>query len=168
MTIRFLLNGREVACESAPDRRAVDLLREEFGLTGVKEGCGGGECGACAVLVDGSARLSCLMLAAQLAGRSVVTVEGLGTAEAPHPLQTAFAEHGAVQCGYCAPGMLMAAADLLARDPSPDREAIAGAVSGTLCRCGGYGKIVEAVERAAEAMRPGPVRKALRKKRGGA
>lgn len=164
MTIRFVLNGREVACETVPDRRAVDLLREEFGLTGVKEGCGGGECGACAVLVDGSARLSCLMLAAQLEGRTVVTVEGLGTAQAPHPLQTAFAEHGAVQCGYCTPGMLMAAADLLACDPAPDREAITGAVSGTLCRCGGYGKIVEAVERAAGAM----AQKATRKKAEGA
>ena len=153
MTIRFQLNGREVSCESAPDRRAVDLLREEFGLFGVKEGCGGGECGACAVLVDGAAHLSCLMLAAQLAGRAVVTVEGLGTADTPHPLQQAFAEHGAVQCGYCTPGMVVAATDLLARNPAPDRASITEAVSGTLCRCGGYDRIVTAVEHAARAMR---------------
>lgn len=168
MTIHFNLNGREVACEAAPDRRAVDLLREEFGLTGVKEGCGGGECGACAVLVDGAAQLTCLMLAAQLEGRNVVTVEGLGTIAAPHPLQTAFVAHGAVQCGYCTPGMLVAAVDLLSRDPAPDRAAICDAVSGTLCRCGGYGNIIKAVTSVSEDRRKDALRQAADKTEDGA
>ncbi len=153
MTIRFRLNGRDVALDAAPDRRAVDLLREDCGLTGTKEGCGAGECGSCAVLVDGAARPSCLILAAQLEGRDVRTIEGLGSAIEPHPLQTAFAEHGAVQCGFCSPGMIVAAADLLARNPEPSRLDIRVGVSGNLCRCGSYQKIVDAVDAAARAMR---------------
>lgn len=155
MTIRFRLNGREVALEAPPDRRVVDLLREDCGLSGTKEGCGAGECGACAVLVDGRARLSCLMLAAQLEGREVTTIEGLGSPAEPHPLQKACADHGAVQCGFCSPGMIVAAADLLSRTPFPSRHEIRVGLSGNLCRCGGYQKIVDAVERAARTLAPG-------------
>ncbi len=153
MDIAFRLNGRPVGLTTDPGRRAIDVLREDFGLTAAKEGCGSGECGACAVLVDGTARLSCLMLAAQLHGRDLTTAEGLGTPESPHPIQTAFAEHGAVQCGYCTPGMTVAAAELLARDPAPDREATRRALSGNLCRCTGYVKIVDAVLAAGAALR---------------
>ena len=145
MLIRFTLNGRPVEVETAPDRRVVDLLRQDLGLTGTKEACGAGECGACTVLVDGVSRLSCLMLAAQLAGRGLTTIEGLAPDQAPHPIQEAFAAHGAVQCGFCTPGMILAAADLLARQPRPDEAQIRAGLSGNLCRCTGYQKIVEAV-----------------------
>lgn len=153
MEICFRLNGRQVRLTTDPARRAVDVLREDLGLTAAKEACGTGECGACAVLVDGRAKLSCLMLAAQLDGRELLTAEGLGTPESPHPLQEAFAAHGAVQCGYCTPGMTIAAAGLLAHDPSPDRDAVREALSGNLCRCTGYVKIVDAVMAAATVMR---------------
>lgn len=154
MTITFHLNGISRTIDVPGDERVVDLLREHFGLTGTKEGCGEGECGACAVLIDGRARLSCLMLAAQLQDREVVTIEGLGTPDAPHPLQTAFARDGAVQCGYCTPGMILTAADLLSRNPAPEREDIRAGLSGNLCRCTGYGRILDAVDTAARAMRP--------------
>lgn len=150
--LSFRLNGVPVRVGAEPGKRALDLLREDFGLTAAKEGCGSGECGACAILVDGRAKLSCLMLAAQLDGCDVVTAEGLGTVDAPHPLQEAFAAHGAVQCGYCTPGMTIAAADLLARTPDPTREEARRALSGNLCRCTGYVKIVDAVLAAAKTM----------------
>lgn len=153
MDIAFRLNGRPARLTTDPGRRAIDVLREDFGLIAAKEGCGSGECGACAVLVDGSARLSCLMLAAQLHGRDLTTAEGLGTPESPHPLQTAFAVSGGVQCGYCTPGMTVAAADLLARDPAPDRATVRRALSGNLCRCTGYVKIVDAVIAAGVTLR---------------
>lgn len=151
--IAFRLNGVSVCVVVEPGKRALDVLREECGLTAAKEGCGTGECGACAVLVDGTAKLSCLMLAAQLQDRDVTTAEGLGRPETPHALQAAFAAHGAVQCGYCSPGMTVAAADLLSRQPDPDREAVRQALSGNLCRCTGYVKIVDAVLAAAAALR---------------
>jgi len=151
--ISFRLNGAPTRIVTEPGRRALDVLREDCGLTSVKEGCGIGECGACSVLVDGVAKLSCLLLAAQLDGHEVITAEGLGTPQAPHPLQTAFAAHGAVQCGYCSPGMTIAAAGLLAQNPAPDREAVRRALSGNLCRCTGYVKIVDAVMAAAKTMR---------------
>lgn len=119
----------------------------------VKEGCGTGECGACSVLVDGVHKLSCLMLAAQLEGRELTTPSGLGTPEAPHAIQRAFAERGAVQCGFCSPGMTIAAAALLAENPAPGREDIRRAISGNLCRCTGYVMIVDAVEAAAQKLR---------------
>jgi len=153
ITLRFTLNGRAVELETPSGRRVLDLLRDDLGLTAAKEGCGSGECGGCAVLVDGAAKLSCLMLAVQLQGRTVVTAEGLGTPERPHPVQEAFARHGAVQCGYCTPGMTVAVADLLARDPAPDREAVRRAVSGNLCRCTGYTMIVDAALAAAATLR---------------
>lgn len=152
MIVRFMLNGRETSIETAADRRVVDLLREELGLTGVKECCGAGECGACTILVDGESRLSCLMLAAQLAGRTVVTAEGVASGSELHVVQQAFVDCGAVQCGFCTPGMVLSALDLLARNPAPTREEVRAGLSGNLCRCGGYQKIVDAVLEAARRL----------------
>ena len=149
MRLRFTLNGQPVEIETPPDRRVVDLLRQDLGLTGTKEACGAGECGACTVLVDGRSRLSCLMLAAQLEGRRLTTIEGLGDPQNLHPVQRAFVEHGAVQCGFCTPGMVLAAVDLLEQNPAPSREEIRRGLSGNLCRCTGYQKIVDAVQAAA-------------------
>lgn len=128
------------------DRRVIDILREDLNLTGTKEGCGAGECGGCTILVDGESRLSCLMLAAQLEGRSVTTIEGIASEDRLHPLQEAFVEHGAVQCGFCIPGMVLSAVDLLQRNPNPTRMEIRQGLSGNLCRCTGYQKIVDAVK----------------------
>ena len=136
----------------APDRRVVDLLREDLGLTGTKEACGAGECGACTILVDGETRLSCLMLAAQLEGRTITTIEGLAEGEDLHPVQEAFIDQGAVQCGFCSPGMVLSAVDLLRSNSTPSRQEIREGLSGNLCRCTGYQKIVDAVEMAAEKM----------------
>lgn len=149
MIIGFTLNGKRTTLDIQPDRRVVDVLREDFGLTGVKEGCGTGECGACTVLVDGEPRLACLMLAAQMEGRDLVTIEGLTPEGGLHPLQEAFLECGAVQCGFCTPGMVLAGSALLKRKASPGRADIREALSGHLCRCTGYQKIVDAVETAA-------------------
>ena len=153
MTISFTLNGRRMTIEAAPDRRAVDLIREDLGLTGTKEGCGSGECGACTILLDGESRLACLMLAAQLEGRTVTTIEGLADGERLHPLQEAFVRCGAVQCGFCSPGMILSASALLAKKPDPTREEIREGLSGNLCRCTGYQKIVDAVESAARQLK---------------
>ena len=151
MIIHFSINGRDAEREVRGDERAIDIIREDLGLTGTKEGCGTGECGACAILMNGRARLSCLTLAAQLDGATLTTIEGLGTADAPHPLQQAFAEHGAVQCGFCSPGMIVAAADLLARNPHPSRDEIREGLSGNLCRCTGYSRILDAVDKVEQA-----------------
>ncbi|HTP65943.1 MAG TPA: (2Fe-2S)-binding protein [Geobacteraceae bacterium] len=149
MRLTFELNGNETSIDIREDRRVVDLLREDLGLTGTKEGCGTGECGACTILVDGEGRLSCLMVAAQLEGSRVTTVEGLARSPEGVLLRRAFVEEGAVQCGFCTPGMEMAAMVLLGRDRLPSRERIREGLSGNLCRCTGYVKIVDAVERAA-------------------
>jgi aerobic-type carbon monoxide dehydrogenase small subunit (CoxS/CutS family) len=154
MKLSFTLNGRPMELEAPSDRRVVDLLREDLDLTGTKEGCGQGECGACTILVDGVSRLSCLMLAAQLTGRDIVTIEGLAQDGELHPVQEAFVEGGAVQCGFCTPGMIMAAKDLLDRDPRPGPREIRQGLSGNLCRCSGYQKIVEAVEGAVQPPLP--------------
>lgn len=147
MKINCLVNGEHISMAAPADRRVVDLLREDLGLTGTKEGCGTGECGACTILVDGQPRLSCLTLAAQLEGRQVTTIEGLARAgESLHPVQQSFVEHGAVQCGFCTPGMVLTAAELLTRKPQPDRQEAAEAISGNLCRCTGYRKILDAIE----------------------
>jgi aerobic-type carbon monoxide dehydrogenase small subunit (CoxS/CutS family) len=151
--IRFVLNGNPVEIDAAEDRRVVDLLREDLGLTGTKEGCGGGECGACTILVDGESRLACLMMAVQLEGRRVTTIEGMAEDGVLHPIQKAFVRGGAVQCGFCTPGMILSAADLLSRNPDPGREEIRNGLSGNLCRCTGYAKIVDAVEEAAAKLR---------------
>lgn len=145
MIINFLLNGKKTTLDVTPDRRAVDVLREDCGLTGTKEGCGAGECGACTILVDGESRLSCLMLAAQLAEREIRTIEGMSCDNRLHPLQDAFIRYGAVQCGFCTPGMILSASALLNRNPNPSRADIRMGLSGNLCRCTGYQKIVDAV-----------------------
>jgi aerobic carbon-monoxide dehydrogenase small subunit len=146
--ISFTLNGTNTTVDVSPDRRVVDLLREDLGLTGTKESCGAGDCGACTILVNGESRLSCLMLAAQLDGREITTVEGLGDGRSLHAVQESFIEQGAVQCGFCIPGMVMASVDLLNRNPNPTREEIRQGLAGNLCRCTGYQKIVDAVEKA--------------------
>ncbi len=147
MIVSFELNGKDVHVETSSDRRAVDLLREDLGLAGTKESCGNGDCGACSILVDDKARLSCLTLAAQLQGRKVVTIEGVcGEDGRLHPVQKAFIESGALQCGYCTPGMVIAVIDLLNSNPSPSRNEIREAISGNLCRCGAYQKILDAVQ----------------------
>ena len=153
MKIQVKVNGQDLELEVPHDRRAVDLLREDLGLTGVKEACGSGECGSCTILVDGEVRLACLLLAAQLDGQAITTIEGLAQGEELHPVQQAFVELGAVQCGYCTPGMVLAAVDLLRANPDPSPEEIRVGLSGNLCRCTGYQMIVEAVAAAARTLR---------------
>lgn len=147
--ISFMLNDSPVTVETDEARRALDVLREDIGLTGTKEGCRHGECGACSILVDGVVKLSCIMTAAQLEGKKVVTIEGVSDGDELHPLQRSFIEFGAVQCGFCTPGMVIAAAGLLKDNHAPTRGEIREAISGNLCRCTGYQKIVDAVEDAA-------------------
>jgi len=147
------LNGeqRDVACAS--HKTLLEILREDLALTGTKHGCELGECGTCTVLLDGRPQLSCLVLGLECEGRPIVTVEGLARGPEPHPLQVAFADLGAAQCGYCTPGILCAAKALLDERPAPTREEIREALSGNLCRCTGYIKIFEAVELAALRLR---------------
>ena len=154
--IAFELNGQPVKIAASPTRRLIDLLREDLQLTGSKEGCGTGECGACSVLVDGQLRLACLMVAGQLEGRCLTTIEGLADSPLGARVQDAFAQAGAVQCGYCTPGMEVAAVDLLTRQPQPSRDEVRTALAGNLCRCTGYVKIVDAVCQAAEAREDKP------------
>ena len=151
-TIRLEVNGEATAVRFAPYKTLLEVLREDLALTGTKHGCELGECGACAVLVDGQPQLSCLLLALECEGRSIETVEGLAKGAALHPLQAAFADLGAAQCGYCTPGILMTAKALLEREKKPSRERIKEAISGNLCRCTGYQQIYEAIEAAAEEM----------------
>lgn len=152
MKLSFVLNDDPLVIEAAPQRRVIDLLREDLHRTGSKEGCGTGECGACTILVNGQAQLSCLMVAAQLEGKRITTVEGLASSTAGAIVQQAFVEEGAVQCGFCIPGMEMAALALLQREIAPVRDCIREGLSGNLCRCTGYTKIVDAVERAAREL----------------
>jgi carbon-monoxide dehydrogenase small subunit len=151
--LRFLVNGETREAAIAPHKTLLEALREDLGLTGTKHGCELGECGTCTVLIDSQPQLSCLVLAIECEDRPIVTVEGLAEGPVPHPLQTAFADLGAAQCGYCTPGILCAAKELLERDPNPSREVIREALSGNLCRCTGYLKIFEAVELAARRMK---------------
>src|SRR5436305_9508704 len=146
--IRFTLNGEEVDVLFAPYKTLLEVLRADLLHTGTKHGCELGECGACAVLLDGKPVLSCLVLALECAGRRVLTIEGLSADGRLHPLQDAFADLGAAQCGYCTPGILVTAKALLDRNPHPDRDQIREALSGNLCRCTGYLQIFEAVEAA--------------------
>ena len=150
MRLSFFVNDEPVELETRPDRRLLDLLREDLGLTGTKEGCGEGECGACTVLVNDEAVHSCLTVAAQLQGSRVVTIEGLAKRGELDTLQTAFVEEIAVQCGFCTTGMIMSAKALLMKQPHPTEDEIRLALSGNICRCSGYGQIVKAVQRAAE------------------
>ena len=149
MTIRTTINGATRTLEVRPELTLLDLLREQLGLTGTKRGCEVGECGACTVLLDGIAVNSCLVLAPQVDGRSVTTVEGLAKGETLSRLQEAFLDHDAVHCGFCTPGMLMSARDLLDHNPEPSEHDIRTAISGNLCRCTGYVQIVDAIADAA-------------------
>lgn len=146
ITVNLTVNDKDYELEVAPDERLLDTLREQLRLTGVKEGCSVGECGACTVLLDGKAVHSCMVLTAQVDGSEVMTVEGLEKDGELDPLQQSFIDHQAVQCGFCTPGMLMSAKSLLNEKPNPDREDIKTAIEGNLCRCTGYEQIIEAVE----------------------
>lgn len=151
--MRLLVNGEshEVAVDA--ERTLLSVLRHELGLTGAKYGCGEGNCGACTVLLDGEATRSCITPAASAAGRAVTTVEGLAAGDDLHPVQAAFVEHTAFQCAYCTPGFIMSTVALLARNPNPDERQIRAALSGHICRCGTYVRILRAVETAAEQLR---------------
>ena len=151
MLIEFELNGKKCKTEADPSTRLIDFLREEMGLTGAKEGCGEGECGACTVILDKKAVHACLVLTGQINKKSLLTVEGLAQNGEPSPLQKAFIKHGAVQCGYCTPGMLMSASALLMENPRPTEAEVRLALAGNICRCGDYSAIVDAVLDAAEA-----------------
>lgn len=151
--ISFKLNGEHAEIAFAPHKTLLEILREDLGLTGTKHGCELGECGTCTVLVDGRSILSCLMLGLDAEGREVTTIEGMSEGGKLHPLQQTFADSGAAQCGYCSPGFLLAAKELLEKNPSPTRDEIKETLSGNLCRCTGYIKIYEAVELAAAQMR---------------
>ena len=155
VTVRFRVNGAERSLTTDPQRRLLDVLREELQLTGTKYGCGEGQCGACLVYVDGEPARSCLLPVTAADGKSVTTIEGLARGEALHPVQEAFLEEGALQCGYCTSGMILAAAALLQAKPSPTDDEIVAAMDGHLCRCNGYVKIVKAVRRAAVTMKAG-------------
>ncbi|MBD0372252.1 MAG: (2Fe-2S)-binding protein [Pyrinomonadaceae bacterium] len=151
--IEFRLNDEAVEVAFAPHKTLLEVLREDLNLTGTKHGCELGECGTCTVLVDGRAVLSCLVLGLDVEGREVTTVEGMAEEGRLHPLQDTFADLGAAQCGYCTPGFLLVAKELLEANPQPSREEIKEALAGNLCRCTGYIKIYEAVELAAARMR---------------
>jgi carbon-monoxide dehydrogenase small subunit len=153
--ITLNVNGREHELATVPMRTLAEVLREDLDLTGVKQGCGEGECGTCTVLLDGRPVNSCLVLAVEAAGRQVTTIEGLARGPRLHPLQRAFIEQGAIQCGFCTPGMILAAKALLDGNPRPTRTEIREALAGNLCRCTGYQKIVEAVGAAAEGATDG-------------
>ena len=151
--ISFTLNGEPAEAAFAPHKTLLEVLREDLALTGTKHGCELGECGTCAVLVDGRSILSCLMLGLDAEGRAVTTIEGMGENGRLHPLQDTFADLGAAQCGYCSPGFILTAKELIDKSPKPSRDEIREALSGNLCRCTGYIKIYEAVELAAARMR---------------
>ena len=149
--IQFNLNGNDVSVTADPNKRLVDFLREDMGMTSVKEGCGEGECGACTIIYDGKAVTSCLMLAGQADGSTIVTLEGVSENGQLNYIQQAFVDAGAVQCGYCTPGMVLSAKALLDKKPDATDEEIRRAMSGNLCRCTGYSKIIKAVEMARDA-----------------
>lgn len=157
--VRCRLNGAEKLLLVDPNQRVLDVLREDLGLTGTKEGCGVGECGACTVVVNGLAVNACLMAAPQMDGTEIWTVEGLSTLDLGARLQSAFAENGAVQCGFCTPGMLMSAYALLLKNPHPSEAEIRTALSGNLCRCTGYTPVVTAVKAASKAKRSEDMRR---------
>ena len=153
-TLILRVNGEEMHCLVPVHKTLLEVLREDLGLTGTKHGCELGECGTCTVLVDGRPELSCLLLPVQLHSRDILTVEGMAHGPELSPLQQAFAETGAAQCGYCTPGILLGAAALLEMNPRPTRDEIREALAGNLCRCTGYAKIIDAVELAAERTQP--------------
>ena len=161
-TLRLRVNGRDHHISAHPAERLLDVLRDRLGLTGAKEGCGTGQCGACTVLMDGQPVASCMVFAADAAGRDITTIEGLAPPGRLHPLQAAFLEHGAVQCGFCTPGMILAAKALLDQTPNPSDEEISRALIGNLCRCTGYRKIFNAIKSVARAARAKPIKAARR------
>ena len=148
MQINFTVNGEERSVEGFPMARLLDVLREQFHLTGTKEGCGEGECGACTVVIDGQIVNSCLVPVAQVNGAEITTIEGVAGNGELHAVQQAFIDHGGAQCGICTPGMVLAAVDLLKRNPRPNENDIRNGLAGNLCRCTGYMKIFESVVRA--------------------
>ncbi len=151
--VKIMVNGEWKTASVEPQTTLLELLRETWGLTGAKRGCDEGDCGACTVLLDGQPVNACLVLAVRVNGRKVTTIEGLGDEEHPHPLQTAFVQHGALQCGYCGPGMILSAKALLDVNPSPTEAEIRQALSGNLCRCTGYSKIIEAVRSVSQRLK---------------
>jgi carbon-monoxide dehydrogenase small subunit len=150
--LQLRVNGEEVEVLAPVHKTLLEVLREELRLTGTKHGCELGECGTCTVLIGGEPMLSCLVLPIEVQGQDILTIEGMAAASTPHSLQTAFAELGAAQCGYCTPGILLTALALLKVQPTPDRQEIKAALAGNLCRCTGYIKILEAVELAAQRL----------------
>ena len=160
MCIRDRINGDDIQFVCEPDETLLDALRDRVGLTGVKEGCGTGDCGACSIRLDGALVCSCLVLGAEAQGRSVETVEGMSDGAELHVLQTKFLEHAALQCGICTPGFLIAAQALLEKNPTPTEEEIRYGLAGNLCRCTGYDKIVRAVQDAAVTMNKAQKKKA--------
>lgn len=148
--VTLTVNGKMHEVAVAPNRTLVDLIRYDLGLTGAKKGCELGDCGTCTVIMDGRPVNSCLVLAVEANGRDILTIEGVETDKGLHPLQRSFVEKGAIQCGFCSPGMILSAKSLLDRNPKPDEREIRKAISGNLCRCTGYQKIVEAIKDASE------------------
>ena len=153
--IKLRVNGEDCELSIPPNRTLLEVLREDLALTGAKEGCQDGTCGSCTVLLDGKPVRSCLILAIEAEGREILTIEGLSKGEELHPIQEAFVNYGAVQCGFCTPGMILTAKALLDSNPDPSEEEIREAISGNLCRCTGYVKIVEAIAEAARRLRGG-------------
>ena len=153
MMVHFILNNQPISRDLPPERRLIDVLREDFLLTGAKESCGEGECGACTILLDGQAVHACLVLAGQLEGHEVLTIEGLAQNGELDIIQNAFVEHVAIQCGFCTPGMIMSTKALLLQHPDPSEEEIRIALSGNICRCSGYVQILAAVRDAAKKLR---------------
>lgn len=154
-TIRFKLNKKETELVTDPNQMLLWVLRNHFGLTGTKYGCGIGFCGACTVLIDGEPVRSCMIPVSDVEGRSVVTVEGLAEGEKLHPVQQAFIDHDALQCGFCTPGMIVTAVGMLGKNPSPTRDEIISGLEENLCRCGAHSRIIDAVADAAKAMKGG-------------
>jgi carbon-monoxide dehydrogenase small subunit len=150
--ISITVNGKVYEISVPPWRTLLEIIREDLGLTGTKEGCGLGECGACTVLMDGKAVNSCLVLAAEADGKQITTIEGLADGDKLHPIQQAFVDHGGLQCGFCTPGMIISAKALLDKNPNPTDEEIKQGIAGNLCRCTGYAKIIESIKAAAENM----------------
>ena len=153
--VKFIVNGRSYEILIEPHMTLVEVLRDKLDITGTKLSCGAGECGACTVLIDGKPALSCLTLAMTAREKNILTIEGLAEGGNLHPIQKAFIEHGAIQCGFCTPGMILATKALLDENPNPNREEVKKALAGNLCRCTGYVKIVDAVLAAAEEMGKG-------------
>jgi carbon-monoxide dehydrogenase small subunit len=159
VTVTLTVNGEQRTASVPPETTLLRMLRDDLNLTGAKLGCDVGDCGACTVIVDGKPVNSCLMLAAQANGRTVLTIEGLATADRFHPLQKAFENYGSLQCGFCGPGVLMSAKALLDENPNPSVPEIRDALGGNLCRCTGYSKMIEAIQVAARTMRGEPAEK---------